>query len=166
MSLSTAFLEYGISWAQFSTDVTQIHGPSMYLLSMELKSLGELRKAWTSCACCYGNAKLSHPFELVVSLLAKSEQVYKPTQQLLTRLLLWNCVTTWQSPTETHLKKKKKKKGFLRTSAVKNLPAAAGDAGFIPGSGRYPGEGNGNPLQYSCLGNPLDGEAWWATVYG
>ena len=95
--------------------MTQIHGPSMYLLSMEPKSLGELRKAWTSCACCYGNAKLSHPFELVVSLLAKSEQVYKPTQQLLTRLLLWNCVTTWQSPTETHLKKKKKKKKGLPT---------------------------------------------------
>ena len=69
----------------------------MYLLSMELKSLGELRKAWTSCACCYGNTKLSHPFELVVSLLTKSEEVYKPTQQLLTRLLLWNHVTTWQS---------------------------------------------------------------------
>ena len=105
MSLSTAFLEHGISWAQFSTGVTQIHGPSMYLLSTEQvdnKSLGELRKAWTSCACCDGNTKLSHPFALVVSLLTKSEEVYRPTQQLLTRLLLWNCVTTWQSPTETH----------------------------------------------------------------
>ena len=36
----------------------------------------------------------------------------------------------------------------------------------IPGSGRYPGEGNGNPLQYSCLENPMDSGAWWATVHG
>ena len=42
----------------------------------------------------------------------------------------------------------------------------AGDPGSIPGSGRSPGEGNGNPLQYSCLENSMDGEAWWATVHG
>ena len=51
---------------------------------------------------------------------------------------------------------------------VKNLPASAGDtknAGLIPGSGRSPGGGNGNPLQYSCLGNPMDRGAWWAIVY-
>ena len=48
---------------------------------------------------------------------------------------------------------------------AKNLPADAGDAGSIPGSGRSPGEGNGNPLQYSCLGNPIDRGAWWATVH-
>ena len=46
---------------------------------------------------------------------------------------------------------------------VKNLPA---NAGLIPGSGRFPGEGNGNPLQYSCLRNPMDRGAWWATAYG
>ena len=49
---------------------------------------------------------------------------------------------------------------------IKNLPANAGDASLIPGSGRCPGEGNGNPLQYSCLGNPKDRRAWWATVHG
>ena len=49
---------------------------------------------------------------------------------------------------------------------VKNPPANAGDMGSIPGSGRSPGEGNGNPLQYSCLGNPMDRGAWWATVHG
>ena len=51
-------------------------------------------------------------------------------------------------------------------SLVKNLPANAGDirdAGLILGSGRSPGEGNGNPLHYSCLGNPMDKGAWWAT---
>ena len=50
--------------------------------------------------------------------------------------------------------------------AVKNLPANAGDANLILGSGRSPGEGNGNPLQYSCLENPMDREAWRATVHG
>ena len=49
---------------------------------------------------------------------------------------------------------------------IKNTPANAGDAGSIPGSGRCPGEGNGNPLQYSCLGDPTDRGAWWATVHG
>ena len=51
---------------------------------------------------------------------------------------------------------------------VKNLPAKAedaGDSGLIPGLGRSPGIGNGNPLQYSCLGNPMDRGAWWATVH-
>ena len=51
-------------------------------------------------------------------------------------------------------------------SVVKNLLAIAGDAGSIPGLGRSPGERNGNPLQYSCLGNPMDRGAWWATVRG
>ena len=52
---------------------------------------------------------------------------------------------------------------------VKNLPANAGDirdSGSIPGSGRSPGEEHGNPLQYSCLENPMDRGAWWATVSG
>ena len=55
---------------------------------------------------------------------------------------------------------------FLCGSAVKNPPAKAGDTGLIPGLGRYPREENINPLQYSCLGNPMDREAWWATVNG
>ena len=42
----------------------------------------------------------------------------------------------------------------------------ARDPGWIPGLGRSPGEGNGNPLQYSCLGNPMDRGAWWATAHG
>ena len=49
---------------------------------------------------------------------------------------------------------------------VKNPPANAGDVGLIPELGRSPGEGNGNPLQDSCLGNPMDRGAWWATVHG
>ena len=49
---------------------------------------------------------------------------------------------------------------------VKNLPVNAGDAGSILCLGRSPGEGNGNPHQYSCLGNPVDRGAWRATVHG
>ena len=49
---------------------------------------------------------------------------------------------------------------------AKNLPANAGDVGLIPGLGKYPGEGSGNPLQYYCLGNPMDRGAWRATVRG
>ena len=63
-----------------------------------------------------------------------------------------------QLPRDSVVKKKKK-----------NLPANAGDAGdagLIPGPGRSPGGGNGNPLQYSCLENPLDRGAWQATVHG
>ena len=51
---------------------------------------------------------------------------------------------------------------------VKNMPAKAGDirdAGLIPGSGRSPGEGNGSPLQYSCLETSMDRGAWWDTVH-
>ena len=51
-------------------------------------------------------------------------------------------------------------------SVVKKLPARAGDTSSIPGLVRALGEGNGNPLQYSCLGNPMDREAWWAAVHG
>ena len=52
---------------------------------------------------------------------------------------------------------------------VKNLPAnagATGNVGLIPGSERSPGEGHGNTLQYSCLGNATDRGTWWATVHG
>ena len=56
--------------------------------------------------------------------------------------------------------------GFPGGSVVKNLPAKAGNLGSIPGSGRSPGEGNGNPLQCSCLENPTDRGAWQAPVCG
>ena len=56
--------------------------------------------------------------------------------------------------------------GFPSGSMVKNSPASAGDADLIPELGRSPGEGNGNPLKHSCLGNPMDRGAWWAAVRG
>ena len=54
---------------------------------------------------------------------------------------------------------------FSSVSVVKNSPADAGDAGSIPGLARFPGEGNGNPLWYSCLEKPIDRGAWQATVH-
>ena len=73
-------------------------------------------------------------------------------------------------------KKIRDTKGYLRVSLntiqirrgseVKESACNARDLGLIPGLGRFPGEGNGNPLQYSCLENPMDAGAWWATVHG
>ena len=56
--------------------------------------------------------------------------------------------------------------GFPGGSEVKVSACNAGDLDSFPGLGRSPGEGNGTPLQYSCLENPMDGGAWWATVHG
>ena len=57
-------------------------------------------------------------------------------------------------------------RGFPGGSEVKASASNAGDLGSIPGLGRSPGEGNGKPLQYSCLENPMDSEAWKGTVHG
>ena len=70
------------------------------------------------------------------------------------------------SDTTMYLKEIKSFLGFPGGSEVKAPACNAGDPGSIPGLGRSPGEGNGNPLQYSCLENPMDGGAWWATVCG
>ena len=59
--------------------------------------------------------------------------------------------------------------GASQITVIKNPPVSAGDAGdfnLIPGLGRSPGGGHGGPLYYSCLENPMDREAWWATVHG
>ena len=56
--------------------------------------------------------------------------------------------------------------GFPGGSDDKESACNKGDLSLIPGSGRSPGEGNGNPLQYSCLGNRMDKGAWWTTVHG
>ena len=64
---------------------------------------------------------------------------------------VWYSILSWDFPGGT---------------VVKNLLANAGDTGSAPESGRSPGDGNGNPLQYSCLGNPKDRGAWQATVHG
>ena len=58
------------------------------------------------------------------------------------------------------------KGGFPCSSVCEESAYNAGDSGLIPGLGRSPGGGHGNPLQYSCPGNPMDRGAWWATVQG
>ena len=60
---------------------------------------------------------------------------------------------------------KDKQQGIVVKKPSANA-GAAGDAGSVPGLGRFPGEGNGSPLQYSCLGNPMERGASWATVHG
>ena len=67
---------------------------------------------------------------------------------------------------EGHKAVKEETEGFLGDVVVKDTPTNAGDAGWIPGWGRSPGEGSGNPLQYSCLGNPMDRGVWQPTVHG
>ena len=69
----------------------------------------------------------------------------------------------------TVVSRSSKVSSFLGGTVVKKPHAnarAAGDVGSIPGSGISPGEGHGNPLQYSCLENPMDRRDWWATVHG
>ena len=79
------------------------------------------------------------------------------SHQMCTSLLNQHCCSLSCSGTDTS-------GAFQEALVVKNLPANAGDTGFIPRSGRSPGEGKSNPLQYSCLGNPMDGGAWQAAV--
>ena len=67
---------------------------------------------------------------------------------------------------ELQIKEMEKYKLRISGSDSKSSAYSVGDLGSIPGSGRSPGEGNGNPLQYSCLENPMDGGTWWATVQG
>ena len=74
------------------------------------------------------------------------------------RILFWTYgpeICIWESPPV-----------FPHSSVVKYMPANAEDSVLIPESGRYPGRGHDNPLQYSCLQNPMDRGAWWATVLG
>ena len=74
-----------------------------------------------------------------------------------------NAVSQWPPAV---LYSKFQSRGCQSGSVVKNPPAGTGDMGLILGFGRSPGEGNGNPLQYPCLGNPMDRGAWKDTVHG
>ena len=77
-----------------------------------------------------------------------------------------NCLSVQQTFHQSQAIKPSVKLVLPGDSVVKNLPANAGDTGSIPALGRCPGGGNSNPLQYSCLENPKDKGAWWATVHG
>ena len=96
-------------------------------------------------------AILAIPFILITELYGL--HYFKYPEMLILRTLGWQSCSFQTS-------------GFPGGSAVKNPCANAGDVGVIPESGRSPGEGNGNPLQYSCQGNPKDRGDWWAIVHG
>ena len=72
---------------------------------------------------------------------------------------------SWQDGFPEYIRQALPRRGFLGGAVVENPPANAEDPGLILGSGRSPGEGNGYPLQYSCLENPMDRGAWQAIVY-
>ena len=96
------------------------------------------------------------------------KQEFGPNQSIKKLLQLAQMVYHGKKYTKENGKIKeptKDRKGFPGGSEVKASSCNAGDLGSIPGLGRSPGEGNGNPLQYSCLENPMDGGAWWATVH-
>ena len=77
------------------------------------------------------------------------------------------CITCYHRPSESLIMLfSPPVEGFLRGSDGKASVYNAGDPGSIPGLGRSPGEGNGNPLQYYCLENPMDGRACWSAVHG
>ena len=78
----------------------------------------------------------------------------------------WGCKVLILSNVNSHIWLAQQYIGLPRCIVVKNPPVNAGDLGSVPGLGRSLGVGNGNPLQYSCLRNPLDRGAWWATVRG
>ena len=82
---------------------------------------------------------------------------------------IWGEINAFWSTSTSFLLGKINYRASLVAQLIKNPPANAGDskeAGLTPGSGRSPGEGNGNPLQYSCLENPMSRGAWWATIHG
>ena len=79
--------------------------------------------------------------------------------------VMCGCTCTHKSTLTYSFKTYLSFRGFPGGSVVKNPPANAGDMGLSPGSGRFPGEGNDNPLEYSCLGSPMDRGAWRATVH-
>ena len=102
-----------------------------------------------------------------VCLLASGQPVLSPLEWNSLPIVLEDSFSkgSW-SPASCILVESSLFLGFPGGSEVKACARHAGDLGSIPGSGRFPGEGNGNPLQYSCLENPMDRGAWWATVHG
>ena len=83
-----------------------------------------------------------------------------------THVLILETCTSYCKRHFTNIMEVRILRSFHGGGEAKNLPVSAGDAGSISKLGRPPGEGNDNPLQYSCVGNPMDRGAWWATVHG
>ena len=109
---------------------------------------------------CYSLLFLNKPILLIKWLFYCFSLYYKHHGSQLLHMYLMSLADPWEIY------------GILRASSkfpvaqMVESPCNAGDPGSIPGFGRSPGKGNGNPLQYSCLENPMDGGAWWVTVHG
>ena len=78
----------------------------------------------------------------------------------------WWAAIYGAAQSRTRLKQLSSSSSSRWLSGKKNPPASGGDSGLICGSRRFPGKENSNPLQYSCIGNPMDRGAWWATIHG
>ena len=161
MHLYRIFIHYfGLLWRrQWQPTLVLLPGKSNGWTAGGLQSMRSLSQTWLS------------DFTFPVHFHALEKEMATPSSVLAWRipgvaepggLQLWGL--TVLDMTEVTLQQPQQH-GLLQWLSSKNPPANAGDAGSIPGLGRSPGEGNGNPLQYSCLGNPMDTGAWWAIVY-
>ena len=141
----------------------------LFAVQETLKRLLQYHSSEASIFWCsaFFIAQLSHPYMTTGKDIALTRETFvgkvmSPLFNMLSRLVIAflprikHLLILWlQSPSV----------GLPFSSDGKESACKAGDPGSIPESGRSSGEGNGNPLQYSCLGNPRDGGAWWAAVY-
>ena len=144
-------------WPEHSSER---HSPSIHLWGL-----------WTTRPRLSVPRQPQHPGGLLREMIGRSQRMQGNEQWMqiletrglcLVHLHDWGCLTA----REIVYGLSSHPLGLLGGSVVKNLPANAGDMSLIPGSCRAPGERNGGPLQYSCLGNPMDRAAWQATVHG
>ena len=119
---------------------------------LKLDKLGDAASPWRPCLH-FSEVRIRTPIADNIDRFSIEDTAHKNRPALVQLTLGMQCV--FLLPLD-----------FPSGSVVKNLPASAGDMGFIPRLERFPGVGNGNPLQYSCLENSMDRGVWWATVHG
>ena len=144
------------------------HLVSLSFLKTAIQKAGGDISQWLVCISLV-TSDVQHLFMYLLTMLAWSLKVILCLALLCHPPYICSCYSKLGLGVERGLTSWR---GFPGGAVVKNLPANAGDTRderdmrSIPGLGRSPGEGNGNLLQYSCLGNPVDRGAWWATVHG
>ena len=121
--------------------------------SRSLRKLMSIELVYTHTRTCVHTHTHTHIYICLLCKLMSIESVYTHTH---THTHTYICLSVCLSPASV----------FLGSSVVKNLSANVGDVSLIPGLERSPGEGNGEPFQYSCLGKAMDRGAWWITVHG
>ena len=137
-------------------------GPLFYLL-LSFDPHGKLTK-WGLLLCPFYVRKLKFGHLKALSichpLVNSTAWIRRSANGVLAAVTVCRILISTSHAGDTHCN------GFPGGAVLKNLPANAGDVGSIPSSGRSPGGGNGNLLQYSCLEHPMDRRAWWDTIYG